>query len=149
MKKESSRSIILPLIAVPFGGLLTLGICYVLYLGLYMFVETQFYAANPMLVPAGIIRNSFTAAIILLYLFILRTRIPDLLKAVLFIGPVAMLLIALTLALYETLVLVIVGIAIVAACCVLLIHHYKKAWFYYYAVAISVAAAIVYAWPRS
>ncbi len=103
MKKESSRSLILPLFAVPIGGLLTLGICYLLYFALYMFVETQFFAANPMSVPAGIIRNSFTAALILLYLLLLRTKIPDLLKAILLIGP----------------------------------------------VAISVAAAIFYAWPRS
>ena len=149
MKNESSRSLILPLITVPVGGLLTLGICYLLYLGLYMFVETLFYAANPMLVPAGIIRNSFTAALLLLYLLILRTKIPDLLKAILLIGPVAMLLIALTLALYETLVLVIAGIVAVTACGVFLIYHYKKPWFYYYAIAVSAVAAIFYAWPRS
>jgi hypothetical protein len=149
MKKESSRSLILPLFTVPVGGLLTLGICYLLYFALYMFVESQFYAANPSMVPAGIIRKSFSAALLLIYLLLLRTKIPDLVKAILLIGPLAMLLIAFTLAFYETLAVVIVGIAAVTACCVFLIYRYKKVWFYYYAVAVSVAAAIIYAWPRS
>ena len=87
MKKESSRSVLLPLIIVPVGGLLTLGICYVLYFALYMLVETQFFAANPAMVPAGIIRNSYAAAVLVLCLVLLRTRMPDLLKAIVFVGP--------------------------------------------------------------
>jgi len=149
MKKESSRSVLLPLIIVPVGGLLTLGICYVLYFALYMLVETQFFAANPAMVPAGIIRNSYAAAVLVLCLVLLRTRMPDLLKAIVFVGPMALVLIALILAFYETLVLVIAAIAAVAACCIFLIYKYKKAWFFYYAAAISVAAAIFYAWPRT
>jgi glycosyltransferase involved in cell wall biosynthesis len=81
--------------------------------------------------------------------FLSRTKIPDLGKAILLIGPVAMLVIAVTLALYEKLYLVIAGITPVTAFCIFLMYRYKKAWFYYYAVAIAVAAAIFYAWPRS
>ena len=51
MKKEGFKSTFLPLVIVPIGGLLALGICYLLFLWINNFFEFQLYSANPSEVP--------------------------------------------------------------------------------------------------
>ncbi len=149
MKKESFRSVLLPLILLPCGGLLALGICYLLYFGVYMLVETQFFPNDPTAVPAGIIRNSYAVALLILYLPLLRARIPDLIKATLLIGPLTTLIIAAVLACYKIPILAISVTAAIAAGCGFLVYRGKKPWFYYYAIGLTVLAGIAYAWPAA
>lgn len=149
MKKDCFRSVLLPLVIIPVGGLLILAICYMLYFAIYMFVESSFFPNDPTSVPAGIIRNSYALALFVLYLALLRVKIPDLLKATIFIGPMVMLIIATILALYQTKVLAAVSTIVIAICSIFLLYRYKKSWIYYYAAVISVLTAIVYAWPRA
>lgn len=148
MKKGYCRSVLLPLIIIPVGGLLILATCYLLYFAIYMFVESVFFFKNPTLVPAGIIRNSYAVILFILYLVLLRARISDLFKATISIGPMTTLIIAVILALYETQAIAVVAIIVIAAFCIFLLYRYKKPWIYYYAAIISVLASIAYAWPR-
>lgn len=148
MKREKTHSAILPLLIIPFGGLVSLGILYLLYFGVYMFVETNIYHGDTFAVPAGLIRNTFAVIIFLIYLLILRTKWNEPIKAAIGVGPVALILIAVGLALYLKPALAVAAVLILAACYAALLYRNKKPWFYYYAVALSVLAAIFYAWPR-
>lgn len=148
MKKNYNRSVLLSSVIIPIGGLLVLALCYIGYFAVYMFVESVFFPNDPTSVPAGIIRNSYAIVLLVIYLILLRTKISDLFKAIILIGPMTMLIIAVILALYLKPVLAVISTMAIAACCLFVLYKYKKPWFYYYAAAISVVAAIFYAWPR-
>ena len=149
MVENPSGSKLLPLVIIPVLGLFVLVLCYAGYFAVYMLIESQFYPNNPTSVPAGIIRNSYTALLIAVYFLLLRTKIRDLAKAIILLGPLTMLIIALILALYKTLLLAALSALVVTTCCIYLLYRYKKPWFYYYAAALSLVAAIFYAWPRN
>lgn len=138
----------LPWIIIPLGGLLVLALSYVGYFAVFMFIETMFFANDPQAIPAGIIRNSYAAALLAIYLLLLRTKLSDLILAILLVGPLAMLIISVILRFYETLAVAVALSAAIALICLYLIYRAKKPWFYYYAVAVSVIAALAYAWPR-
>lgn len=149
MVKNNFRSVLIPLVIILAGGLLILATGYMLYYALYMFVETTFFPNDPTSVPAGIIRNSYAAALFVLFMILLRTKISELLKATILIGPMTMLIIAAILAFYENQVLAIAATVVIAVGCIFLLYRYKKPWIYYYAAAISVVVAIAYAWPKA
>jgi hypothetical protein len=147
--KNKKPSTLLSVILIPIGGLLVLALCYLGYLALYMFIESVFFTNNPTSVPAGIIRNSYTIVLIAVYLILLRTKISDLFKAILLMGPMTMLIIAVILALYLKPVLAALSAVTITACFIFLFYKFKKPWIFYYAAGISVVAAIAYAWPRA
>ena len=149
MKNNNNHSTLLSSVLIPIGGLLVLALCYIGYFAVYMFIESVFFTNNPTSVPAGIIRNSYTIALIAVYMILLRTKLSDRFKAIILIGPMTMLIIAMILALYLTPVLAVISTMAIAACCFFLLYKYKKPWIYYYATGISVVAAIFYAWPRA
>jgi len=134
---------------IPVGGLLVLAICYLGYFAVYMLIESVFFPGDPTSVPAGIIRNSYAMALLVLYLALLRTTVSDLIKATIYIGPVTMLIVAVILALYLTPVLAALSTIAIAVCCIILLYTYKKPWIYYYATAIAIVVAVAYAWPRA
>lgn len=148
MKKLYDNSKLLTFFLVPIAGLVVLAFCYVGYFAAYMFAETVFFPNIPTSVPAGIIRNSYALCLLVIYLFLLRTKIFELSKAIILIGPVTMVIIAVNLAFYLQPFFAIVSTSVIAICCLFLIKKYKKPWVYYYAIAISTIAAIFYAWPR-
>ena len=149
MKKENSNSVLLTLLIVPFVGLASLGVLYLMYFGIYMFMETVVYQGDTFAVPAGAIRNTFAVVMILAYLLFLRTKIDEPYKAGIGIGPMALLMIAVVLALYLKPFMDVLAVLILAACYVALIVRNHKPWFYYYGVGLALLAAIFYAWPRS
>lgn len=148
MKKNSLKSILIPLILIPLGGLLILAVCYLLYLGIYLTVESVFFSNAPMSVPAGIIRNSYAVTLIALFLALMRTKLSDLLKSIILIGPLTTLIIAAILAFSMQPALAFGATAVIAGVCIYLLHRYHKPWIYYYATAITILAGIFYAWPR-
>lgn len=148
MENNHARNILLPLVMIPLGGLVVLALCYIGYFAVYMFVESTFFPNDPTSVPAGVIRNSYAVVLFILFLALLRTRRSDLFQAIIFVGPMAMLIVAAILALYLTPTLAAASAAAIAVCCLFLLYRYKKPWIYYYAAAISVVVATAYAWPR-
>lgn len=149
MEKSRFRSVLLPLIVIPVGGLLVLAVCFLLYYGVYMFIENMFFLNDPSAMPAGTVRNSYALALVVLLPVLMRTRLPDLLKAIILIGPVATLIIAGILRFYQIPALAIAITVAIAACSVFWVYRYRKPWFYYYAIALTVFAGIAYAWPRA
>ncbi|MDX9953257.1 MAG: hypothetical protein RBT75_04140 [Anaerolineae bacterium] len=147
-KNSYFRSTLLPLVIIPVGGLVTLGLCYLLYLFIYNFVEIQFFPTDPTSVPAATIRRVYTLALLVLYWALLRTKIPDLLKATILIGPLAMFITTAILSFYEKPVAAMAAVVIIVAVCIFLLYRYKQPWLYYYAVAVTVLTAIALAWPK-
>lgn len=149
MRDSRFASVVVPLLLIPAGGLLMLGLCFVGYLGLYLGVEALFFADNPGSVPADTLRNSYALALVVLGLaLVLGTRLPDLLKATILIGPLATLVVAAILRWYMQPAAAIAATAAIALGCLYLLYRFRKPWFYYYAAAAAVAAGVVYGWPR-
>lgn len=148
MRGHRFRSVLLPLILIPAGGLLVLALCYLLYGAIYLSIESLFFAQDPGSVPAGAIRISYAVALLAAYVVLLRTRTPDLLKATVMVGPLATLVIAAILGAYLRPAAAVAATAAIAAGCAFLLYRYRKPWFYAYAAAAALLAGIAYAWPR-
>lgn len=148
MKKNAFRSLWLPLLAIPIGGLITIALTLALYVGLYLSLEALFFANNPQGFPADTLRRWSTLALVGLYLLLLRTRLPELLKAILLTGPLAAVIITTGHALYIKPVVSIIAMFAMVIICGVLLYRYKKPWIYYYAGAIAALIGLIYAWPR-
>lgn len=148
MKKNGFRSFWLPLLTIPVGGLVTIALTLGLYLGLYLLLESLFYPNNPQAFPADTLRRWSTLALVGLYLLLLRTRLPELLKAILLTGPLAAVIITTGHALYMKPVVSIIAMFVMVIICAVLLYRYKKPWIYTYAGAIGALIGLIYAWPR-
>ena len=149
MKKEGFRSTLLPLLIITAGGLLALGICYLLFLLIYNAVEFSFFAANPTALPAFLIRRIYALALLVLYLVVSRAKISDLLKSTILVGPLGFLTTTAILSFYEKPACAAAVTVLIAAVSVFLVYRGKKPWFYYYAISITVIASVALAWPKA
>ena len=148
MKKEVFRSTLLPLLVITAGGILALGICYLLYVFIYNFVEIQFFPTDPTLLPADFIRRVYAMVLLVLFFIFLRSKVSDILKATLFVGPIGFLTTTAILRFYEKPVWAIAATIIIATISAFLVNKSKKPWFYYYAIVITVLVSTALAWPR-
>ena len=148
MKKESVKSILLPLILIPAGGILVLILCYLLYYGFVLSMESFIFTGDPQRVPVGNLRVIFTAILLAAGVVVLCTKWPDLLKVILLTGPVGTLLITVILTFYQQLPTAYVLIAVILAGLLFPILRYKKPWLYTYALLLATLAAIFYGYPR-
>jgi hypothetical protein len=148
-RKGRFSSIVLPLVTISVGGLLIMGLTWLLYGLIFNLLESLFYPDNPLAFPADIVRRVYALVLVLLYLILLRTRLSDLLKAVLITGPLSSVMITVGILFYEKPVISIASIIAVAAVCGALLYQSKKPWLYYYAGVIAALVAITYAWPGS
>lgn len=149
MKKEGFKSTFLPLVIVPIGGLLALGICYLLFLWINNFLEFQLYSANPSEVPIYLIRRALAFVFLFLYFILLLTKAPDLIKATVLVGPLGFFTTTAILTYYQQPLLTAAVTVFIAAVGAFLVFRSKKPWFYYYAVAITIPVSIALAWPRA
>jgi hypothetical protein len=148
MTKSRFRSLAFPLIVIPLGGLLMMALTFLFFAVLYNLLEALFFANDPSSFPAGFLRMAYALVLVMLYLLLLRTKLSDLLKAILLTGPLAAVIIAMGHALYELPAVSIPAMFAVTAICGILLYRSRKPWVYYYAGAIGALVAIVYAWPR-
>ncbi len=149
MKREGFRSTLLPVLIITAGGLLALGICYLLFLLIYNAVESSFFAANPTALPAFLIRRIYALALLVLYLVVSRAKISDLLKSTILVGPLGFLTTTAILSFYEKPACAAAVTVLIAAVSVFLVYRGKKPWFYYYAISITVIASVALAWPKA
>lgn len=148
MNKERFRSTFLPLLIITIGGLVALGICYLLFLLITNLGELLFFSATPTAMPIFIVRRVFALVLLILYLVLFRTKISDLVKATLLVGPLGFLTTTAILTFYQKPMLTVVAIVVIAAASTFLLHRIKKPWLYYYGVAITVLVSVLLAWPR-
>lgn len=149
MKKDFIRSTLLPLVVIPLVGLLALGVCYLLFLLANSLLDSLFFAANPQAAPVYIIRRVFALVLLVLYLILLRTKIPDLIKAAVLVGPLGFLTTTAILTFYQKPAWAVTVTAGIAAVSTFLVFKSKKPWFYYYAVAITILVSVLLAWPQA
>jgi len=148
MKIERFRSTFLPLLVITAGGLLALAICYLLFLFINNLGDSLFFSTNPQSAPVFIIRRVYADVLLVLYLVLFRTKLSDLGKAVILVGPLGFLTTTAILTFYQTPVWAAAVIAVITVFSVFLLYIKKKPWFYYYAVAITILASVLLAWPR-
>lgn len=149
MKKEGFRSTLLPLLVITAGGILALGICYLLFLLINNLGESMFFSTNIQSAPVFIIRRVFAAVLLVLYIALLRTKVSELVKATILVGPLGFLTTTAILTFYQKPAWAIVVTVVIAAISAFLVFKSKKPWFYYYAIAITVLVSIALAWPRA
>ena len=148
MKNERFRSTFLPLLVITAGGLLALAICYLLFLFINNLGDSLFFSTNPQSAPVFIIRRVYAGVLLVLYLVLFRTKLSDLVKAAILVGPLGFLTTTAILTFYQTPVWAAAVIAVITVFSVFLLYIKKKPWFYYYAVAITILASVLLAWPR-
>ena len=149
MKKGYFHSVLVPLVLIPIGGLLALGICYLLYLFFYYFVELRFFPNSPTAVPADIIRRTYAVVLVINYLALLRIKMADIIKATLLVGPMGMVITIAILTFYEIPALAIAVTVVLVAVSIFFVYKYKKPWFYYYAIIATILASIALTWPEA
>ncbi len=148
MKNGRFRSTFLPLLVITAGGLLALAICYLLFLLINNLGDSLFFSTNPQSAPVFIIRRVYAGVLLVLYLVLFRTKLSDLVKAAILVGPLGFLTTTAILTFYQTPVWAAAVIAVITVFSVFLLYIKKKPWFYYYAVAITILASVLLAWPR-
>lgn len=149
MKKEGFRSTLLPLLVITAGGILALGICYLLFLLINNLGESMFFSTNIQSAPVFIIRRVFAVVLLVLYIALFRTKVSELVKATILVGPLGFLTTTAILTFYQKPAWAIAVTVIIAAISAFLVFKSKKPWFYYYAIAITVLVSIALAWPRA
>jgi len=147
MKKKGFRSTLLPLLVIPTGGLLTLGICYLLFLLVNNLMDSLFFSANPQSAPVFIIRRVYAFLLLALYLVLFRTKLSDLFKSAILVGPLGFLLTTAILTFYQKPVWAIAITVIIAVISAFLLCISKRP-FFYYAIAFTVLVSVLLAWPR-
>ena len=147
MNKERFRSTYLPLLVITAGELVALGLCYLLFLLITNLGELLFFSATPTAMPFFIVRRVFALLLLILYLVLFRTKISDLVKATLLVGPLGFLTTTAILTYYEKPVWAIAITVVIAVISAFLLYISKKSWFYYYAIAITVVVSVALAWP--
>jgi hypothetical protein len=148
-KKGSFRSTALPWIIIPIGALLMMALTWLLYGLIFNLLEALFFPDNSLAFPAGLVRRTYAVVLVLLYLILLRTRLADLVKAILITGPLSTVIITVGLAFYEKPVISIIVMVASAATCGIFLYLSKKSWLYYYAGIIASLAGLAYAWPAA
>lgn len=149
MKKEGFRSTLLHLVIITIGGLLALGICYLLFLITNHLARYLVVFINPSSLPPFIVRRVFAVGLMALYLALLRTKLSDIIKSTILVGPMGILFSTTMITLYQNPTWAIAVTLVILAVSIFLLHRSKKPWFYYYAVAIALIASFALAWPRA
>ena len=109
----------------------------------------MFFSTNIQSAPVFIIRRVFAVVLLVLYIALLRTKVSELVKATILVGPLGFLTTTAILTFYQKPAWAIAVTVIIAAISAFLVFKSKKPWFYYYAIAITVLVSIALAWPRA
>lgn len=149
MKKEGFSSTLLPLLIIPAGGLLSLGVCYLLFLLINNLGRSLLFLTAPTSMPVFIIRRVYAVVVLVFYLVLFRTKISDILKSTILVGPLGFLLTTAILTFYQKPAWAIAVTVVIATLSAFLLYISKKPWFYYYAIAVTVLVSVALAWPKA
>ena len=148
MDKQNSPRLVGSIIGVLAGSLAVMVLTIIVYGLTYNLLERLFYPGDPLSFPAGLFRSLFTVLLLMLYLLLRRTRLSEIVKAILMTGPLAAVIITVGYVFYERLVVSVIFMLLAVCVCGLLLFFARKPWFYYYAAALAVLVGVAYAWPR-
>lgn len=129
-------------------GIILVGLSWILYVGLYLSIESLWFKDNPQRFPADKLRLYSSLCLFILYVVSLKYLKKPLLRAILLIPATCMMLITVILRYYDRLTIGIpVFIFLLLIECYLL-YRYKQPWTMYYAGLYAAFIALLYAWPR-
>lgn len=129
-------------------GIVLVAIYGAIYAGLSLLLEGTLFHENPQALRQDILRNSCALVVGLLTVFLMKTRLHDIIKAILLLSGLTVFLMALVLHFYRTMWLAVILVVLVSGIIIWIITKKRKPWFYHYAVGISIVVALLYAWPR-
>lgn len=130
------------------GGTLVIALTWLLYLGIYLAIETLFFAKTPLQVPVSQIRMGTALGLSLLGVLLMRSKANAILKALLIMSPISMVLVTLIFRVYAQPLSIVMIVAGYTGALLLGIRFAKLPWFYGVAVGTSVILSTLYAWPR-
>lgn len=149
MKKTGFRFTALPVIIITFGGMLALGVCYLLFMLINRLGQSLLFSNTSTAMPVFIIRRVIALVLLALLLVLFRSKLPDIAKATILVGPLGFLMTTAILTFYQQPAWAILVTAFITASCAFLVYKSKKPWFYYYSLAITVLVSVALAWPRA
>jgi hypothetical protein len=149
MKKSIFHDIILPILTVLIGGFILVCLSWLIYLGIYLGIETVFFPNNPTDVPADQIRRYAVLFLGLLSSLIIFTKCNHIIKATILVAPMTMSFIWVILSYYMNTWVAVIVLIVVTLTLILLIIRLEKPWIYYISIAFSIILAILYAWPQA
>jgi len=115
---------------------------------LTILLESTINQENPQDLPQDVLRNISTLVACLLALFLLTTKLHEILKSIILLAGVAVFMIALILYLNTNMWLAVTLVVLISGVIIWIIYRRGKPWIYYFALGISVILALIYAWPR-
>lgn len=147
-KKNFWIRYVLPFVGIPAGGLLVVALAWLLYLGVYLGLESLFYPTNPQMFPADTVRTACALAFTGIYLLLPRVKWHPLLRAALLVGPLTVLFITVFLDLYTRLYFAIPIFLVIIGSCLFFLIARKRPWFFYWALLFSLVLSLAYGWPE-
>ncbi|MDD3114096.1 MAG: hypothetical protein PHP61_06725 [Candidatus Izemoplasmatales bacterium] len=149
MKKQWVRKILIPGVVVVAGSLVFTGICFFLYLGIVLSLESMLVGSNSQAFPMDTVRIGSTIVLAVVYLILSFTKLPELVKAIWLTGTIGAIGVTIILSLYQTpWVAVLIFLALVGGLVILFVHN-KKPWFFFLSLILASVIAVVYAWPTT
>jgi hypothetical protein len=129
-------------------GFLVIVCCFIVYLMIYLSVEELFYHENVQLMPAGTLRISSCLLLVVVYFWVLKTKLSDFIKAFLLCGPLTVTNVTVVLTFYDKLYIAIPLVSIIFLTILGIVYKTKQSWYYYPIIVMSLIIGLLYAWPR-
>lgn len=147
--KKVLKSYVLPGFLIALLGFVFLALSFAIYFLAVMAIESAFYANNPQDIPMDGIRAGMAALSALVFIIIyLIKKIPDWIKASMFVGALGAVLITAVLSFYTRVYIFLPLTLGLAAIFIVLFIVFKKPWYYPYATLLALFLALLYAWPE-
>ena len=126
MNNTGFRSTVLPLLIITFGGMLALGVCYLLFMLINRLGQSLLFSNASTAMPVFIIRRVFALVLLVLLFALLRTKLPDIAKSTILVGPLGFLMTTAILTFYKQPAWAIVVTAVLTAISAVPIYKSKK-----------------------
>ena len=136
------------LIILGVGGPLIIALMWFLYLGVYLLIESLFYATDPLRVPVDMIRQGTAIGLTFIGYLVMRSKATALFKALLIMSPISMVVVTLIFRVSMNPWAVVLTVVALSGLLLTAIKRSKLPWFYYVSVGLSILISTLYAWPR-
>ena len=147
MKLKFNLFIFLQVFLMPIGGLIVSAVAWLLYFGIFMFLESVIFANNLDNIPLGLIRFATALLFYLIYMLVYKTRFTDTIKATMLIPALAGFILTAMLIFNESTIIALISAFILSMLGFALVIFNKKNWVFYYAVLVATLIGIYIGYP--
>lgn len=139
---------IIPVLWMTIIGIILVGLTWILYVGIYLSIESLWYKDNPQGFPADHLRLYSSLFLLVLYIVSLKYLKRPLIKSILLIPATCMILITVILRYYDRLIIGVPVLIFLLLMECYLLYRFKQPWMMYYASLYAGLIALLYAFPR-